>query len=214
MPSNHNIFQRIRQRVPQMKLTGYIRWRHDDDKRSLFTIYLRSKIAMLHPEAIPLLLNFAWLVSLWNFRHIKNSSYKVMRPLRVAHHTTSKPLNYNYLFPKKWVTLSRILSATSRLGNRGNFSILPLRSIITTWLVSAPMPLSLAVMSLATIRSSRFFSSFPLALATRFSLSAAKPTRRNLPLTSPSISCVFSSSSAKPEARSRLILLLETFLGR
>jgi hypothetical protein len=26
---------------------------------------------MLHPEAIPLLFNFTWLVSLWNFRHIK-----------------------------------------------------------------------------------------------------------------------------------------------
>src|SRR4030042_2751790 len=110
VPPYHNILQRSRQRVSQMKLASDIRRRHNDDKGLLFMVYLRSKIAMLHPEAIPLLLNASRLISLWNFRHIANSSYKVMRPLRVAHHTTSKTLSYNYLFPKNWVTLSRILS--------------------------------------------------------------------------------------------------------
>lgn len=53
-------------------------------------------------------------------------------------------------------TLSRILSASSRLGKRGRLSVLSSRSIIVTRLLSAPKPMSLSVMSLATMRSSPF----------------------------------------------------------
>jgi len=62
------------------------------------------------------------------------------------------------------------------------------------------------------MRSSFFLASFFLALATRFSLSAAKPTLIKLPFTSPSMSGVLTSSKAR-FGLSFLILDLAVVLG-
>mgnify|MGYP004104771197 CR=1 FL=1 len=77
---------------------------------------------------------------------------------------------------KRDSTLSSILCPTSYLVSSGSSSVVPVRSIKVTRLVSTLKPLSTAVMSLATIKAIPLRSILSPALSTRFSLSAANPT--------------------------------------
>ncbi|MBA7706882.1 hypothetical protein ES703_115741 [subsurface metagenome] len=74
--------------MPDVKLTGNIGRRHDDDKGLLFQVYPGFEVALLQPELIPLSLNPHRLIG---FGHVKLSFWCFCHAYLSSNYLTTSP---------------------------------------------------------------------------------------------------------------------------